>query len=111
MSWRLIHNSISQRFLARWNLPSEIDIEYVDLTSRLNTINEIMEITTKPIIFDGDTGGITEHFILKVKTLERLGVSAIIIEDKIGLKRTQSFLNRSSMVRSMSIIEVNIVCL
>lgn len=63
------------------------DIECVDLTSRLVSLNEILEVTTKPIIFDGDTGGITEHFQFTVKTLERLGVSAIIIEDKIGLKR------------------------
>lgn len=67
------------------------DIELVDLTSRINTINEIMEVTTKPIIFDGDTGGLTEHFVYNVKTLERLGVSAIIIEDKIGLKKNSLF--------------------
>ena len=63
------------------------DIEYVDFTSRLNTINEILEVTTKPIILDGDSGGLTEHFTFMVKTLERLGVSAVIIEDKIGLKQ------------------------
>lgn len=63
------------------------DIELVDMTSRINTINEIMEVTTKPIILDGDTGGLTEHFIYNIKTIERLGVSAIIIEDKTGLKR------------------------
>ena len=67
------------------------DIECVDLTSRVNTINEIMEVTTKPIIFDGDTGGISEHFVFMVKTLERLGVSAVIIEDKIGLKKNSLF--------------------
>ncbi|MBP3487054.1 MAG: phosphoenolpyruvate mutase [Roseburia sp.] len=67
------------------------DIELVDMTSRENTINEIMEVTTKPIILDGDTGGITEHFVYKVKTLERMGVSAIIIEDKIGLKKNSLF--------------------
>lgn len=60
------------------------DIELVDITSRLNTIQDILEVTTKPIIFDGDTGGLTEHFVYIVKTLERLGVSAIIIEDKVG---------------------------
>ena len=63
------------------------DIELVDITSRLHTVNEIMEVTTKPIIFDGDTGGKIEHFVYNVKTLERLGVSAIIIEDKKGLKQ------------------------
>lgn len=67
------------------------DIELVDMTSRENTINEIMEVTTKPIILDGDTGGITEHFVYRVKTLERMGVSAIIIEDKVGLKKNSLF--------------------
>lgn len=67
------------------------DIELVDLTSRINTINEIMEVTTKPIILDGDTGGKIEHFVYNVKTLERLGVSAIIIEDKTGLKKNSLF--------------------
>lgn len=67
------------------------DIELVDLTSRLNTINEIMEVTTKPIILDGDTGGKIEHFAYNVKTLERMGVSAIIIEDKTGLKKNSLF--------------------
>jgi len=67
------------------------DIELVDLTSRLNTINEVLEVTTKPIILDGDTGGLVEHFVYTVKTLERLGVSAVIIEDKIGLKKNSLF--------------------
>lgn len=67
------------------------DIELVDMTSRENTINEIMEVTTKPIILDGDTGGIIEHFAYRVKTLERMGVSAIIIEDKVGLKKNSLF--------------------
>lgn len=67
------------------------DIEVVDLTSRMRTINDIMEVTTKPIIFDGDTGGLVEHFVYTVRTLERIGVSAIIIEDKIGLKRNSLF--------------------
>ena len=63
------------------------DIELVDMTSRLRTINDIMEVTTKPIILDGDTGGLTEHFVYNVRTLERMGVSAVIIEDKTGLKK------------------------
>lgn len=67
------------------------DIELVDMTSRENTINEIMEVTTKPIILDGDTGGLIEHFVYNVKTLERMGVSAIIIEDKVGLKKNSLF--------------------
>lgn len=67
------------------------DIELVDMTSRFRTINDIMEVTTKPVIFDGDTGGQTEHFVYTVRSLERMGVSAIIIEDKIGLKRNSLF--------------------
>jgi len=58
------------------------DIELIDFTSRIQTINQILEVTTKPIIVDGDTGGVKEHFVFVIKTLERLGVSAIIIEDK-----------------------------
>jgi phosphoenolpyruvate phosphomutase len=67
------------------------DTEAVDLTSRLHSVNDILEVTTKPIIYDGDTGGIPEHLIFTVRTLERLGVSAIIIEDKIGLKKNSLF--------------------
>lgn len=67
------------------------DIELVDMTSRFRTINDIMEVTTKPIIFDGDTGGIAEHFVYTVRSLERMGVSAIIIEDKVGLKKNSLF--------------------
>lgn len=67
------------------------DIELVDMTSRLDTINQIMEVTTKPIILDGDTGGQIEHFVFNVKTLERIGVSAVIIEDKVGLKKNSLF--------------------
>ncbi len=63
------------------------DIEAVDITSRLQTLHDVLEVTTKPIIFDGDTGGKIEHFGFTVRSLERLGVSAIIIEDKVGLKR------------------------
>ena len=63
------------------------DIEVVDLTSRINNLEDIMEVTTKPIIFDADTGGLTEHFVYNIRTLERVGASAVIIEDKIGLKR------------------------
>lgn len=67
------------------------DIEAVDLTSRLATLNDVMEVTTKPIVYDGDTGGRPEHFSFTVKTLERLGVSAVIIEDKVGLKKNSLF--------------------
>lgn len=67
------------------------DIEVVDMTSRLRTIDDIMEVTTKPIILDGDTGGLIEHFVYNIKTLERIGVSAVIIEDKTGLKKNSLF--------------------
>lgn len=67
------------------------DIELVDLSSRLRTIDDIMEVTTKPIILDGDTGGLPEHFVYNVRTLERMGVSAVIIEDKKGLKKNSLF--------------------
>lgn len=69
------------------------DIELVDMTSRIRTIDDVMEVTTKPIILDGDTGGLLEHFVYNVRTLERMGVSAIIIEDKIGLKKNSLFGN------------------
>ncbi len=91
-------SGVSQEFDAVWvssltdsTAKGRPDIEYVSLTSRLATIEDILEVTTKPIIFDGDTGGVTEHFVFTVKTLERLGVSAIIIEDKVGLKRNSLF--------------------
>ena len=67
------------------------DIELVDMTSRFRTIDDIMEVTTKPIIFDGDTGGLTEHFVYTVRSLERMGVSMVIIEDKTGLKKNSLF--------------------
>lgn len=67
------------------------DIELVDFSSRIATINDIMEVTTKPIILDGDTGGLTEHFVYTVRSLERVGVSAVIIEDKVGLKKNSLF--------------------
>lgn len=67
------------------------DIELVDFSSRMTTINDIMEVTTKPIILDGDTGGLTEHFVYTVRSLERIGVSAVIIEDKVGLKKNSLF--------------------
>jgi len=67
------------------------DIGYLDTTTRMSTLNDILEVTTKPIIYDGDNGGPQEHFTFTVKTLERLGVSAIIIEDKIGLKKNSLF--------------------
>lgn len=67
------------------------DIEAVDLTTRLHDLNDTLEVTTKPVIYDGDTGGKVEHFVFTVRTLERLGISAVIIEDKIGLKQNSLF--------------------
>jgi len=67
------------------------DIGFVDLTSRMNTLNNILEVTTKPVIFDGDSGGLADHFKFMVRTLEREGISAVIIEDKVGAKRNSLF--------------------
>jgi phosphoenolpyruvate phosphomutase / 2-hydroxyethylphosphonate cytidylyltransferase len=74
-------------------LKGKPDIEAIDITSRINTVNDIFEVTTKPMIFDGDTGGKTEHFEFTVRSLDRIGVSAIIIEDKTGLKKNSLFGN------------------
>lgn len=67
------------------------DTEYVDRTSRFATINDILDVTTKPMILDGDTGGVAEHFAMLVRNIERLGLSAVVIEDKVGLKRNSLF--------------------
>lgn len=80
------------------------DIEAVDLTSRLSSVNDIFEVTTKPLIFDGDTGGKLEHFAFSVKSLERLGVSAVVIEDKTGLKKN-SLLGDEVVQEQADIIE------
>lgn len=85
-------------------LKGKPDNESVDVTSRLRTVNDILEITTKPIIYDGDSGGLPEHFTFLVRTLERLGVSAVIIEDKIGLKQN-SLLERGNVQQQASIAE------
>ena len=91
-------NGIPDQFDAMWisSLCDSIakgkpDIELVDMTSRFRTIEDVTEVTTKPIIFDGDTGGLTEHFVYTVRSLERMGVSAVIIEDKTGLKKNSLF--------------------
>jgi phosphoenolpyruvate phosphomutase / 2-hydroxyethylphosphonate cytidylyltransferase len=69
------------------------DIEAIDITSRLNAVSDIFEVTTKPMIFDADTGGKTEHFEFTVRSLERAGISAVVIEDKTGLKKNSLFGN------------------
>lgn len=95
---KVITGEIARQFDAMWisSLCDSVakgkpDIEVVDFSSRLRTVDDIMEVTTKPIIMDGDTGGLTEHFVYTVKTLERIGVSAVIIEDKVGLKKNSLF--------------------
>ncbi|HIP20174.1 MAG TPA: phosphoenolpyruvate mutase [Sulfurimonas sp.] len=75
------------------------DIEAVDVSTRITTINEIFEVTTKPMIYDADTGGIAEHFVFTVRTLERTGISAVIIEDKTGLKKNSLFGNDVSQTQ------------
>ena len=95
---QVVQNGQVQQFDAMWisslcdsTAKGKPDIELVDMTSRFRTIDDIMEVTTKPIIFDGDTGGLTEHFIYTVRSLERMGVSMVIIEDKTGLKKNSLF--------------------
>ena len=91
---KIIENGQQIEFDAMWSssltdstAKGKPDIEAIDMTSRMNTVNEIFDVTTKPMIFDADTGGKTEHFQFAVRSLERLGVSAVVIEDKIGLKK------------------------
>ena len=92
------HDGALDQFDAMWisslcdsTAKGKPDIELVDMSSRLRTIDDVMEVTTKPIILDGDTGGQIEHFVYNVRTLERVGVSAVIIEDKTGLKKNSLF--------------------
>lgn len=94
------HNGELDQFDAMWisslcdsTAKGKPDIELVDMTSRFRTIDDVTEVTTKPIIFDGDTGGLVEHFGYTVRTLEKMGVSAIIVEDKTGLKKNSLFGN------------------
>lgn len=91
-------NGVKQEFDGMWassltdsTSKGKPDIEAVDITTRLHDLNDALEVTTKPVIFDGDTGGKLEHFVFTVRTLERLGISAVIIEDKIGLKQNSLF--------------------
>ena len=104
------HNGELDQFDAMWisslcdsTSKGKPDIELVDMTSRFRTIDDVMEVTTKPIIFDGDTGGLIEHFVYTVRSLERMGVSAVIIEDKTGLKKNSLFGNE--VVQTQDTIE------
>lgn len=94
----VIKNGKTYQFDAMWcsslcdsTSKGKPDIELVDMSTRLRTVDEIMDVTTKPIIIDGDTGGQIEHFVYNIRTLERMGVSAVIIEDKTGLKKNSLF--------------------
>ena len=73
------------------------DNQSVDYSTRILGLNEILDVTTKPMIFDGDNGGRIEHLPYLVKTLDRLGVSAVIFEDKIGLKKNSLFKEQSGV--------------
>jgi phosphoenolpyruvate phosphomutase len=91
-------NGMDQEFDGMWSSSltdstskGKPDIEAVDITTRMHGLNDTLECTTKPIIYDGDTGGKVEHFVFTVRTLERHGVSAVIIEDKTGLKKNSLF--------------------
>eukprot|EP00927_Polykrikos_kofoidii_P047847 TRINITY_DN4212_c0_g1_i1.p1 TRINITY_DN4212_c0_g1~~TRINITY_DN4212_c0_g1_i1.p1 ORF type:complete len:343 (-),score=68.65 TRINITY_DN4212_c0_g1_i1:140-1120(-) len=87
-----------ERFHATWSssltsstIKGKPDIETVNTTDRVGIVQDVLEVTTLPMIYDGDTGGLPELFHFTVKTLERLGVSACIIEDKCGLKQNSLF--------------------
>ena len=69
------------------SLAGKPDNQSVDYSTRISGLNEIMEVTSKPIIFDADNGGRVEHLKYLIHSLSRSGVSAAIIEDKIGLKK------------------------
>jgi len=99
-------NGVSQEFDGMWGssltdstAKGKPDIEAVDVTSRMSLLGEILEVTTKPVIYDADTGGHIEHFKFTVRTLERLGISAVIIEDKTGLKKNSLFGNNVKQVQ------------
>lgn len=94
------HENQTREFDAMWSssltdstAKGKPDIEALDVSARLNNINDIFEVTTKPLIYDADTGGIPEHFAFTVRSLERTGVSAVVIEDKTGLKKNSLFGN------------------
>jgi phosphoenolpyruvate phosphomutase len=100
---------VKHEFDAMWlssltdsTLKGKPDNESVDITSRLRTVNDILEVTTKPIIYDGDSGGLPEHFVFLVRSLERLGVSAVVIEDKVGLKQN-SLLEQGNVQRQAAV--------
>ena len=77
------------------SLRGKPDHQALDFSSRFNGLGDLMDVTTKPLIFDADNGGRLEHLPFSIRTLERLGVSAIMIEDKIGLKKNSLFKDQS----------------
>lgn len=92
------NNGYPEEFDALWissltqaTAKAKPDNGFLDASTRIAALSEILDVTTKPIIYDGDSGGPAEHFVFTVRELERLGVSAIIIEDKIGLKKNSLF--------------------
>ena len=91
-----------EQFDAMWSssltdssLKGKPDNQSLDFSSRFNGLGDLMDVTTKPLIFDADNGGRLEHIPFTVRTLERLGVSAIMMEDKIGLKKNSLFKDQS----------------
>ena len=72
------------------------DNSSVDFSSRITSLNEMLDVTSKPLVFDADNGGQLEHLPFLIRSLERAGTSAIIMEDKVGLKRNSLFKNQSS---------------
>lgn len=92
------HNGYDEEFDALWissltqsSAKAKPDNGFLDASTRISALSEILDVTTKPIIYDGDSGGPAEHFVFTVRELERLGISAIIIEDKVGLKKNSLF--------------------
>lgn len=105
---KVIKRGVEKEFDGMWlssltdsTVKGKPDIECVDSTSRINSLNNILEVTTKPLIYDGDSGGISEHFVYLVRTLERLGISAVIIEDKKGLKQNSLLKNNKQEQESI----------
>ena len=98
---KLIKNQKFLEFDGMWSssltdsaIRGKPDNQAVDYSTRILGLNEILDVTTKPIIFDADNGGKIEHISYLIKTLERVGISAVVIEDKVGLKRNSLFKNQ-----------------
>ncbi len=99
---KIIRGRVTEQFDAMWSssltdssVKGKPDNQALDFSSRFNSIGDLFDVTTKPLIFDADNGGRLEHLSFTIRTLERLGVSAIMIEDKIGLKKNSLFKDQS----------------